>query len=59
MQGVLTLAIKLRVFGSPGGLQVPTFGSVSFILTLSPKWGCDRIIDMFPRFLIDSNMSLN
>jgi hypothetical protein len=24
-QGVLTLAIELRVFGSPGGLQVPTF----------------------------------
>jgi hypothetical protein len=42
MQGVLTPAIKLWVFGSPGGLQVPTFGTVSFILTLSPKWGCDK-----------------
>jgi hypothetical protein len=34
-------AIELWVFGSPSGLQVPTFGSVSLILTLSPKWGCD------------------
>ncbi len=34
MQGVLTPAIKLLVFESPGGLQVPNFGSVSFILTL-------------------------
>jgi hypothetical protein len=34
MQGVLTPAIKLLVFRSPGGLQVPNFGSVSFILTL-------------------------
>ncbi len=22
---------------------MPTFGSVSFILTLCPKWGCDNI----------------
>jgi hypothetical protein len=42
IQGVLTLAIELWVFKSPGGLQLPTFGSVSFILTLNPKWGCDR-----------------
>ncbi len=28
-------------FQSPGGLKVLTFGSVSFILTLNPKWGCD------------------
>jgi hypothetical protein len=41
MQGVLTPAIKLCVFGNPGRLQVPTFGSVSFILTLASKWGCD------------------
>ncbi len=27
-------------FKSPGGLQVPTFGSVSFIL--ASKWGCDK-----------------
>jgi hypothetical protein len=42
MQGVLTPAIKLWVSESPRGLQVPTFGSVSFILTLSPKWGCNN-----------------
>jgi hypothetical protein len=42
MRCVLTPAIKLLIFGSPGGLQVPTFGSVSFILTLSPKWGCNN-----------------
>jgi hypothetical protein len=42
MKGVLASAIKLWVFGSPRGLQVPTFGSVSFIFTLSPKWGCDK-----------------
>jgi hypothetical protein len=41
MQGVLTPEIKLKVFGSPRGLQVPTFGSVSFMLTLHPKWGYD------------------
>jgi len=41
MRGVLTPAIKLWIFGSLEGLQVPTFGSVSFILTFSPKWGCD------------------
>jgi hypothetical protein len=43
MRGVLTPAIELWVFGSPRGLQVPTFGSVSFILTLNPKWGCDKL----------------
>jgi len=41
MWGVLTPAIELWVFRSPGGLQDPTFGRVSFIFTLSPKWGCD------------------
>jgi hypothetical protein len=41
MQGVLTPIIKIWVFGSLGGPQVPTFGSVSFILTLASKWGCD------------------
>jgi hypothetical protein len=25
-----------------GGLQIPTFGSVSLILTLASKWGCDK-----------------
>jgi hypothetical protein len=39
MQGVLTPEIKLWVFRSPGGLQVPTFGSVSFILTLASDHG--------------------
>ncbi len=39
MRGVLTPAIKLWVFGSLEGLQVPTFGSVSFILTFASKWG--------------------
>jgi hypothetical protein len=32
------------VFGSLGGLRVPTFGSVSFILPFNPKWGCDTIV---------------
>jgi hypothetical protein len=41
MRGDLTPQIELWVFGSPGGLQLPTFGSVGFTLTLSPKWGCD------------------
>jgi hypothetical protein len=40
-QGVLTLEIKIYSFGSPGGLQVPTFGRTSFILTLASKWSCD------------------
>jgi hypothetical protein len=43
MRGVLALEIKLWIFGSPRGLQVPTFGSVNFILTLASKWGCDII----------------
>ncbi len=43
MRGVLTPVIELWIFGSPQAFQVPTFGSVSFILTLSPKWGCDTI----------------
>jgi hypothetical protein len=41
MRGVLALQLELYIFGSPRGLQVPTFGSVGFTLTLSPKWGCD------------------
>jgi hypothetical protein len=40
-RGVLPSAVELWSCGSPGGLQVPTFGSVSLILTLCPKWGCD------------------
>jgi len=35
--------VELWSCGSPGGLQVPTFGSVSLILTLTPKWGCDIV----------------
>jgi hypothetical protein len=30
------------MFRSLGGLQVPTFESVSFILTFASKWGCDK-----------------
>jgi hypothetical protein len=44
MQGVLSPEIELYIFGSPRGLQVPTFGSVNFILTLNPKWGCDTYV---------------
>jgi hypothetical protein len=33
-QGVFPLAVELQTFGSPGALQVPNFGNVSFILTL-------------------------
>jgi hypothetical protein len=43
MQGVLTPTIKLWVFGSPGAFQVPTFGSVNFILKLPSKWVYDRL----------------
>jgi hypothetical protein len=40
MQGVLTPAIELWVFRSPGGLPSPIFGSVSGDLTLPSNWGC-------------------
>jgi hypothetical protein len=36
-RGVLTPTIELRVFGLPS----PIFGSVSGVLTLPSKWGCD------------------
>jgi len=39
--GVLTPTIKLWSLRSLEGLQVPTFGSASFIFTLASKWGCD------------------
>jgi hypothetical protein len=42
-RGVLAYTIEFWSFGSPGGLWVPTFGSVSFILTLVSKWGCDSL----------------
>jgi hypothetical protein len=55
MRGVLTPELELWVFGSPGGLQVPTLGSVGFTLTLIPKWGCDTItylhVFIFPQKL--------
>jgi hypothetical protein len=41
MQGVLTPAIVVWVFGSPKGLQTPIFRSVSGDLTLPSKWGWD------------------
>ncbi len=45
MWGVLAPAIVLWVFGSPGGLQTPIFGSVSGDLTLPSKWGCDSELE--------------
>jgi hypothetical protein len=50
MQGFFTPTIKLWIFGSPEGLQVPTFGSVTFILTLTSKWGCNNIWILSPTF---------
>jgi len=44
MQGVLTPAITLWVFGSPEGLLSPIFGSVSGDLTTPSKWGWDTIV---------------
>jgi len=41
MRGVLGLAVELQTFGSPGGLQVPNFGSVGLHPHIWPKWGCD------------------
>ncbi len=38
MRGVLALQLELWIFESPGGLQVPTFGSVGFTLTLSDTY---------------------
>jgi hypothetical protein len=40
-QGVLPSVVELWNCGSLGRLPIPTFGSVSLILTLSPKWGYD------------------
>jgi hypothetical protein len=50
MRGVLALQLELYVFGSLGGLQVSTFGSVGFTLTLSPKWGCDKWCELGIQF---------
>jgi len=41
MRGVLGLAVELSTFRSPGGLQVPNFGSVGLHPHTWPKWGCD------------------
>jgi hypothetical protein len=41
MQGVLTPTIALWIFGNPGGLPSPIFGSVSGDFTTPSKWGCD------------------
>ncbi len=41
MWDVLSLVIEFWVFGSPGGLPSPIFGSVSGDLTLPSKWGCN------------------
>jgi hypothetical protein len=42
-KGVLTSAFELWSCGSPGGLEVPTFGSASLILTFALKWGYDTL----------------
>jgi hypothetical protein len=39
MRGFLAFQLELWIFESPGGLHFPTFGSVGFTLTLSPKVG--------------------
>ncbi len=44
MRRYLTPQIELWVFGSPGGLHFPTFGSVSCIFTLSPKEGLRQVV---------------
>jgi hypothetical protein len=43
MRGVLGLAVELQTFGSPGGLQIPNFGSVRLHPHTWPKWGCDNL----------------
>jgi hypothetical protein len=49
MQGVLTPVIKFWVFGSPRGLQVPNFGSVSFILTLGQSGVATYVVGLAPQ----------
>jgi hypothetical protein len=44
-RGVLPSVVELWSCGSPEGLQIPTFGNVSFILTISPN--CDNYTTMF------------
>jgi hypothetical protein len=45
MRGVLGLAVEPQTFGSPGGLQVPNFGSVGIHPYTWPKWGCDIVFN--------------
>jgi hypothetical protein len=59
MQGDLTPSIALWIFESPGGLQLPTFGSVGFTLTLSPKWGCDNGFGTYVRKNINNAFNSN
>jgi len=42
-KGVLTPTIELWSFGNPRGLPSSHFGSVSVILTLFQKWGCNNL----------------
>jgi hypothetical protein len=46
-RGVLPSTVELWSCGSPWGLQIPTFGSVSLILTLASKCGCDTTLHNF------------
>jgi hypothetical protein len=39
MRGVLALAVELWTFGSPGGLQIPNFGSVGHLDICSSSYG--------------------
>jgi hypothetical protein len=41
-RGVFPSAVELWNCRSPRGPPIPTFGSVSLILTLASKWGCDK-----------------
>jgi len=50
MQGVLTPAIELWSFKSPGGLPSPHFGSVNVILTLYQKWVATNVKYSSPQF---------
>jgi hypothetical protein len=58
MRGVLGRAVELYTFGSPGGLQIPHFGSVGLHPHTWPKWGCDTN-DVLPRVLILNYLKYN